>query len=134
ELKSNFIRLMSHDLKTPIARIQAMAEIVMREPTVLSEAQKQALENITLSSEELSQFIASILNLSRIQNKKVKLQLKTRDITQLLHKVIRNNEHLARRKNVEVITEFEPLFSLKMDEDLLRQVFNNLIENAIKYS
>lgn len=134
ELKSNFIRLMSHDLKTPIARIQAMAEIVQQENDRLSEAQKNALENITASSEELSQFIASILNLSRIQSKKVKLQVKTRDITQLLQKVIRGTEHLAKRKNIEIVTEFEPLFSLKMDEDLMRQVFANLIENAVKYS
>jgi signal transduction histidine kinase len=134
ELKSNFIRLMSHDLKTPIARIQAMAEIIEQESAVLSTSQRQALDTITASSEELSQFIASILNLSRIQSKKVKLQLKTRDITQLLQNVIRHSEHSARRKNISFVTEFEPLFSLKMDEDLMRQVFSNLVENAIKYS
>lgn len=134
ELKSNFIRLMSHDLKTPIARIQAMAEIVMREKDKLSAQQAEAIETITLSSEELSQFIGSILNLSRIQSKKVKLQLNTRDITQLLTRVIRNCNHLARRKNIEIVTDFEPLFSLKMDEDLMKQVFTNLVENAIKYS
>jgi signal transduction histidine kinase len=134
ELKSNFIRLMSHDLKTPIARIQAMAEIIDQENSVLSNAQKQALDTITASSEELSQFIASILNLSRIQSKKVKLQLQTRDITQLLQKVLRNSEHSARRKNITFVTEFEPLFSVKMDEDLMRQVFSNLVENAVKYS
>lgn len=134
ELKSNFIRLMSHDLKTPIARIQAMAEIVLRERQRLSEQQVEALENITYSSEELSRFIGSILNLSRIQSKKVKLQLKTRDITQLLVRVIRNCQDLAGRKNIQIVTEFEPLFPLKMDEDLMKQVFTNLVENAIKYS
>src|SRR6185437_6999557 len=75
ELKSNFIRLMSHDLKTPIARIQAMAEIAMQEKDRLSTTQVEAIENITYSSEELSRFIGSILNLSRIQSKKVKLQV-----------------------------------------------------------
>lgn len=134
ELKSNFIRLMSHDLKTPIARIQAMAEIINQENDSLSDAQKQALDNITASSEELSQFIASILNLSRIQSKKVKLQIQTRDITQLLQRVLRNSELSAKRKGITFVTEFEPLFSLKMDEDLMRQVFSNLVENAIKYS
>jgi signal transduction histidine kinase len=134
ELKSNFIRLMSHDLKTPIARIQAMAEIVMQDKDRLTSDQTQALDNITRSSEELSQFIASILNLSRIQSKKVKLALKTRDINQLLQKVIANCEHLAKRKNIQVVTELEPLFSVRLDEDLMKQVFTNLIENAIKYS
>ncbi len=134
ELKSNFIRLMSHDLKTPIARIQAMAEIAMHERENLSDEQLQAIENITASSEELSQFIASILNLSRIESKKVKLQVRTRDINQLLQRVIQKCLPLAQRKNIAIATEFEPLFSLKMDEDLMRQVFTNLLENAIKYS
>lgn len=134
ELKSNFMRLMSHDLKTPLARIQAMAEVIAKEPDRLSAEQQSALENVTLSAEELTQFVGSILNLSRIQSKKVKLDLKTRDITQLLARCVKACDHLARRKNIQIETEFEPLFSLKMDEDLMKQVFTNLIENAIKYS
>jgi signal transduction histidine kinase len=134
ELKSNFIRLMSHDLKTPLARIQAMSEIVNKEKDRLSPEQKTAVENIEFSTDELSQFIHSILNLSRIQSQKVKLDLRTRDITQLLQRVILSCEHLAQRKNIRVETDFEPLFSLRMDEDLMKQVFKNLVENAIKYS
>lgn len=134
ELKSNFIRLMSHDLKTPLARIQAMAEIIMQESEKLSKDQRGALDNITTSTEELSQFIGSILNLSRIQSQKVKIDLRTRDINQLLMRVVRSCDHLAVRKNIKVETDLEPLFSLRMDEDLMKQVFTNLVENAIKYS
>jgi len=134
ELKSNFLRMMSHDLKTPLARIQGMAGIVLSDGTPLSETQYRALISIYESSEELSDFIGSILSLGRIESKEIKLQLKSRDVNSLLSEVIKKCEFLARKRRIEILSEFEPMFSFKFDEDLIRQVFTNLIENAIKYS
>lgn len=134
ELKSNFLRMMSHDLKTPLARIQGMAHLIISDHNPLSEKQKTAVENIYSSSEELTQFVGSILNLSRIESKEVKLQLKSRDINLVLKEVIQKCEDLSRKNRLEIRTELEPLFSFKIDENLLRQVFTNLLENAIKYS
>lgn len=134
ELKSNFMRMMSHDLKTPLARIQGMAELIRKEPSELTETQRLALETIAESSEELTDFIGSVLSLSRIESKEMKLQLRSRDVNQLVREVIRRTDYLAKRKNIEVVTELEPLFSIKVDEDLLKTVLINLLENAIKYS
>lgn len=134
ELKSNFMRMMSHDLKTPLARIQGMAEIMNKDGAPLNETQKLALDTISDSSEELMEFIGSVLSLSRIQSKEMKLQLRSRDINQVLRNVIRRCDHLAKRKNIEIVAELEPLFSIRVDEDLLKTVLTNLLENAIKYS
>ncbi|MCB0356422.1 MAG: CHASE2 domain-containing protein, partial [Bdellovibrionales bacterium] len=133
ELKSNFMRMMSHDLKTPLARIQGMTEIIKHEANLKPEQQK-ALNTINESSEELTEFIGSILSLGRIESKEIKLNLQSKDINSILEKVIKKYEFSAHTKNIEVITEFEPLFSVNVDEDLIKQVFANLIENAIKYS
>lgn len=134
ELKSNFLRMMSHDLKTPLARIQGMAEVIRQEQPNLSEAQSKALMSISESSEELTDFIGSILSLSRIESKEVKLHLRSKDLNQLVQQVEKKLDYMAKRKNIEIVTELEPMFSAKMDEDLIRQVISNLIENAIKYS
>ncbi|NQZ01482.1 MAG: CHASE2 domain-containing protein [Bdellovibrionales bacterium] len=134
ELKSNFLRMMSHDLKTPLARIQGMADIVLRDKVRLNQDQQKAVYTIADSTEELSEFIGSILSLGRIESKEIKLNLKSKDVNDLLQKVIDKSQYLANRKNIDIITEFEPLFSVKADEDLLKQVFTNLVENAIKYS
>ncbi len=134
ELKSNFLRMMSHDLKTPLARIQGMANLVLSDKEKLSQEQQKALATITESSEELSDFIGSILDLGRIEGKEVKLNVKSRDINSLLADIVAKNQYLAQKKNITIIQDFEPLFSVKMDEDLMRQVFTNLVENAIKYS
>ncbi|MCB0341013.1 MAG: CHASE2 domain-containing protein [Pseudobdellovibrionaceae bacterium] len=134
ELKSNFLQMMSHDLKTPIARIQGMAHMVMTDSQPVSDSQREALYTIQKSTDELNEFIGSILNLSRIESKEIRLQLKSKDINTLLKTIIEKLDYLAKKKNIGIITEFEPLFSIKVDEDLLRQVFTNLLENAIKYS
>ncbi len=134
ELKSNFMRMMSHDLKTPLARIQGMTEVISKEGPRLTETQRKALDTIAQSSDELTEFIASILSLSRIESKEMKLQLKSRDVNQLVRETIRKHEYMARRKEIEIVAELEPLFSIKVDQDLLKTVLNNLVENAIKYS
>ncbi len=134
ELKSNFMRMMSHDLKTPLARIQGMADVIRGEHGALNETQQVALDTISQSSEELTEFIGSILSLSRIESKEMKLQLRSRDVNQILRDVVRKVEYLAKKRNIEIVMEMEPLFSFTMDEDLLKTVFSNLIENSIKYS
>jgi signal transduction histidine kinase len=134
ELKTNFLSMMSHDLKTPLARIQGMADVALQDSNSLSPQQNEALETISKSSEELTYFITSILNLTRVESEGVKLHLQSKDVNALLDEVIRKFEYMAQKKNISIIREFEPLFSVKMDVDLMRQVFANLVENAIKYS
>lgn len=134
EMKSNFMRMMSHDLKTPLARIQGMAELIDKDAHNLTQAQRMAIETISDSSQELMEFIGSILSLSRISAKELKLQLRSRDVNQVLRNVIRRCEHLAAKKNIEIVAELEPLFSIKVDEDLIKTVLTNLVENAVKYS
>ena len=134
ELKSNFMRMMSHDLKTPLARIQGMADVIRKDSRDLSQTQLLALDSISESSEELTEFIGSILSLSRIESKEMKLQVRSRDVNQILRQAKSKAEYLATRKNIEIVMELEPLFSIKVDEDLLKTVFTNLLENAVKYS
>jgi signal transduction histidine kinase len=134
ELKSNFMSMMSHDLKTPLARIQGMLDILKQEQKQLSHKQLDAIESIQGSTTELIHFFNSILDLSRIESNVIKLHLSSKDINSLLQEVIQKLDFVAKKKNIEILTEFEPLFSVKIDADLIRQVLSNLIENAIKYS
>jgi signal transduction histidine kinase len=58
----------------------------------------------------------------------------SKDVNSLIKEVVHKLEYQAKSKNIQIRTELEPLFSIKMDVDLMRQVLQNLIENAIKYS
>lgn len=133
-LKTNFISMMSHDLKTPIARIQGMTDVILKDPVVLSSGQREALDHIRSSGNDLLRFINAILNYAKIESEGVELHTESRDINELLNSVIHKNEFLAKMKNISLIAELEPLFSIKLDPELIKQVFSNLVENAIKYS
>lgn len=134
ELKTNFLSMMSHDLKTPIARIQGMADVVRSDANPLSPRQKEAVDTLRRSSDELLEFVSSILNLGRIESKALQLNLQSKDLNALVGDVVSKLEYLARSKKIEIRTEFDTLFSTKIDPDLMRQVLSNLVENAIKYS
>ncbi len=134
ELKSNFLSMMSHDLKTPLARIQGMAEIALEDPDRLSEQQEGAIASIRSSTQELTELVTSILDLNRIESQNIKLNLQSKDPNSIVTDVVKRCSPHAKVKGISVITELEPLFSIKMDSDLIRQVVSNLVENAIKYS
>lgn len=133
ELKTNFISMMSHDLRTPLARIQGMTDLALK-GAPLSERQKEALNVIQQSGQELTQFIESILDLGRIESKEIKLRLASKDVNVVIQEVIRKFDFMIKAKNIKVETQLEPLFSIRIDIDLIRQVFSNLLENAVKYS
>jgi len=134
ELKSNFMSLMSHDLKTPIAKIQALTERLTREAKSLTPEQKEILDAIGRSNEELSTYILSILNFQKIESQELILNRKSHDINLLIEEVIQRLEPLAYDRKVKIEKKLEPLFSAEFDEQLIRQVLTNLIDNAIKYN
>jgi hypothetical protein len=134
ELKTNFLSMMSHDLKTPIARIQGMADVAGQDAHGLSPRQADALVSIRRSADELLEFISSILDLGRIESKELKLKIHSRDLNSIVQEVALKFDDVAKARRIEIVTELEPLFSIRMDVDLVRQVVSNLVENAIKYS
>lgn len=133
-LKTNFIGMMSHDLKTPLARIQGMTDVISKDTAPLSTGQREALDTIKQSSEDLLKFISTILNYAKIESSGIDLHKQAKDINQILKDVTKKHEFHAKLKHIQVITELEPLFSVQVDPELIRQVFSNLVENAIKYS
>jgi hypothetical protein len=134
ELKTNFISMMSHDLKTPLARIQGMTDVILKDTQPLTSQQREAVDTIRQSSEDLLKFISAILNYGKIESEGVELHLQSRDINSLLKDVIRKHEFLAKVKRIPIVFEAEPLFPIPVDPELIKQVFSNLVENAIKYS
>lgn len=134
ELKTNFISMMSHDLKTPIARILGMTEVILKEEVPLTSVQREAVDTIQSSSNDLLKFINAILQYGQIESQGVELHKQSKDINQLLMDVIKKHEFLARVKKIKIVKKLDPLFPISVDPELIKQVFSNLIENAIKYS
>jgi signal transduction histidine kinase len=135
ELKRNFMSLVTHDLKTPVARIQGLAEtIIRRNGEALADADSRNLAHIIDSTEELNRFISSILELSKIESHKLHLKLESKDVNQLIERAVELFEPQSRARQIKIVTLLEPLFPIKLDVSLITKVLNNLIDNALKYS
>ena len=129
ELKRNFMSLITHDLKTPVARIQGMAEILGR-----SGSDIKLVDEIVNSTEELNRFLTSILELARVESNEIKVQRVSKDINKLIEDCVKKLEFEARRKGIAIELNLEPLFSIPIDAPLVSRVIANLVDNALKYS
>lgn len=129
ELKTNFMSLITHDLKTPVARIQGMAEVLGRKG-----ADADIVSEIVKSTDELNRFISSILELAKIESNRINLSKTSKDINKVVEDCVRKSEFQAKTKSIRIETDLEPMFPIHMDVPLMTKVMSNLIDNAIKYS
>ncbi len=132
QLKNNFISLISHDLKTPLAKIQAVIDRLLMIQNGLEF--RDDLMSVRKSSEELLKYIQSILNLLRVESRDFKIRKEVSDINEIIEEALQQIGPLARERQITVQKELEPIFSLEFDVTLIKEVLINLIENAVKYT
>ena len=133
QLKNNFVSLISHDLKTPIAKIQAVVDR-LRIDNQLPQSAQEDLSNLKDYSEELNRYIQSILKVLRVESKDFKINKETADLNGVIENVLHRVSPLAQSKGIEIRTQLEPMFLIEFDVTLMTEVILNLLENAIKYS
>lgn len=133
KLKQNFISLMSHDLKTPVAKIAGIADI-LKVQYENSAKQGTLIDNIIDSTKELNNFITSILDLTKIESRELALKLENKDINPIIEATVDSLKFEANAKNMNIETELEPLYPIKVDVNLISRAFGNIIGNAIKYA
>ena len=139
--KNEFLSITSHELRTPITTIQGFAELLQiraGEPASLSTSRSQrALSSIIDQSKRLSRLIEEILDLSRIESKRMLLNIEPHDLIQTLTQVLENQSIMSKRHTVQLVLDgltAQDTLTGEFDEDRIIQVLNNLINNAIKYS
>lgn len=133
QLKNNFVSLISHDLKTPIAKIQAVLDRLITQGQ-LTESLKEDLYGLKDYSEELNRYIQSILKVLRVESREFKILKETADINGIIENVVERLAPLANSKNIDIKLNLEPMFLIELDVTLMTEVFLNIIENAIKYT
>jgi PAS domain S-box-containing protein len=137
ELKSDFIATVSHELRTPLAAIYGCARTLLRTDLELAEAdQSRLLEVIAQESERLTRIVGDILLANQIEAGRLKLTDQEFDIARLLRDVIAEVEASLTGNEEISLQLFAPgsIAPVSGDEDKLRQVLLNLIDNAVKYS
>lgn len=132
QLKNNFVSLISHDLKTPIAKIQAIIDRLLVQNQ--SEELGTDLRSLRLFSDELNRYIQSILKVLRVESRDFKIHTDVADINEVIEEALQALRPLAHEKSIAIHTNLEPMFSLEFDTTLIKEVVINLVENAIKYT
>jgi signal transduction histidine kinase len=132
-LKQNFISLMSHDLKTPVAKIAGIADILKIKFNNTPE-QTELIDHVVNSTKELNNFINSILDLTKIESQNLTLRKESRDINKIVEGILGKLEFEADSKQMQIESELSPLYPIQVDTVLMNRVISNLIENSIKYA
>ena len=129
--KEDFLRAVSHDLNAPLRNIAGMATMVlMKWRDELPEQVVSRLGRIQANVDIQTSLIGELLELSRIRSRREKRVLV--DIAAMLKELADAFEYELHGRNIELVIH-EPLPTLYVEKNRMRQVFQNLIDNAIKY-
>ena len=135
QAKSAFLANMSHEIRTPMNAILGFSQLMLRDP-VLTPAQRQHLDTINRSGQHLLALINDILEMSKIEAGRVSLHVSDFDLYALLDDLDRMFRLRTDARQLRFTIERTagvPQF-IKSDESKLRQIFTNLIGNAVKFT
>lgn len=137
-MKSEFISVASHQLKTPLSGIKWFTELLLRGKVgELNSKQKDFIEQIRTSNERLVSLVSDLLNVSHIETgRKFDVAKGKVDACKVVNRVLEASMPSMRKLKVKVVKEesCKKSFNILADEEKIQQVFFNLVTNAIKYS
>lgn len=136
KMKDDFISMASHELRTPVTVIRGYVQMMLEEDEALNKENKEYLSIIDTSTQRLANLIEDLLNVSRIEQGRLKIETKKLSVHSIIEKIIDEMSIQAKQKNLNLFLEKnnEVKDLIEIDEDRFRQVLINLIGNAIKYT
>lgn len=132
-LKSQFVSDVSHELRTPLTNIRLYLDLIQQ--TEYDQRAARYMETLSRESERLSTLIEDLLSLSRLEADSVPITAKPVNINRLLSALAEDRERLAAQQGLDLRIECEAKLPHAIgDENLLSQVFTNLLTNALNYT
>ncbi len=135
-LKSEFLANMSHELRTPMNSILGYTQLVLDGVDgPVTEEQRKSLERVEKNARHLLKLINDILDLSKIEAGRMELDLHEFDLGALAQEVVEDQRTLAEPKGLACRVELGPGdLRVRADPNKIREVLNNLVNNAIKFT
>lgn len=135
-LKSNFLATVSHELRTPLTSIIGYSEMLTEGLAgELTAEQLDFVKTIHAKGGHLLSLIMSLLDMSKLENGTMRISMQSMRIEPVLAEVVSTLTPTARKKGIRLqLDQGRSLAELRGDPERLRQVFLNLVENAIKFT
>ncbi|MFH1305924.1 MAG: histidine kinase dimerization/phospho-acceptor domain-containing protein, partial [Candidatus Omnitrophota bacterium] len=134
-IRQDFVANVSHELRTPVSSIKGYAETLLEGALEDKEIALDFLKIIYSDSDQLARLIDDLLNLSKIESGKLKMNIKSCSILSITERVVSGLLRQAKNKSVEIIMDISKNISnILADEARIAQVLLNLLDNAIKYN
>lgn len=135
ELKSDFLSLVSHELKTPLSSMRISTEYLESDTNIDTAVRKEIHQIILRNIDRQTRLINDILDLSKIKAGKTELKMDTIGIREIADTSYENIKQLARKKNISITIDIpDNLSPIMADREKLIIVLNNLFENAVKFT
>lgn len=132
--KDEFLYTVTHELRTPVTSIRAMAEIVHDNEDMTEEERKHFLSGVIKETERVSHLITQVLNLEKFDSGRQKLNITPVQLNTLIKDAVQTIQPLANEKKISISTQIpDSIFLVQCDSDLIMQVMNNLLSNAVKF-
>ena len=134
EQQRRFVADASHELRTPVAILQGETEVTLSRPDRTPEEYRETLAILRDESLRLAHIIEDLFTLTRADAGQYPLKPRDLYLDELATDVLRRTRSLAIAKGVTLTSSIQPELALNADEDLLRRLLLNLLDNAIKYT
>lgn len=135
EVKNTFLGMAAHDLRNPISNVQLITHLLLEPDPDLDEEERQSLLNdINKQTGHMLSLLNELLDVTQIEAGKLNLNLKEIDLGLFLAETVRRQAMFAGSKGSRIQLEVEPGGKAMADPVHLRQVIDNLVSNAVKYS
>ena len=131
-LRGDFVNNFSHEFKTPIVSISGLAKLVNK-GNLTPEQKKAYLLAIEEESLRLANMATNVLNLTKVENQNILTDVKKINVSEQIRTCVLLLENQWTKKNIDLSLEFDE-HEIIANEELLKQVFINLLDNAIKFS
>jgi len=135
-MRRDFVANVSHEIKTPLASIRGMVETMIDDPEMEEATQARFLQRILRQTQRMGDLIKDLLALSRFENEEVPLVLDRIDMGRTVLESVEQVRPAATAKELHLETEVPEGENLMVwaDPEALRQVFDNLLGNAVRYT